>query len=85
MWILGRAANSLDTATTLTAVNNALSAIGATVNDFTSVDHSTDACTILPTIAPGQPVILSGQCSTTIPVVQNFQVGDVSLINKHIY
>ncbi|XP_061721997.1 uncharacterized protein LOC133528578 [Cydia pomonella] len=75
IWQLGRAVNSYDTAETLTAANTLLDAISLSVSDLTPIDHSTTACTQLPVIGAGQPVILDGLCATaSIPVVQNFDV-----------
>ncbi|XP_047994052.1 uncharacterized protein LOC125232437 [Leguminivora glycinivorella] len=75
VWQLGRAVNSYNTTATLAAANNALSAVGLSVSNLTTIDHSTAACTQLPVIGAGQPVILDGQCNTaSIPVVQSFEV-----------
>ncbi|CAK1550414.1 unnamed protein product [Leptosia nina] len=44
-----------------------------TTSDLTPVDHSDVACHILPEIAPGESIILPGQCDQNITAVQNFQ------------
>ncbi|XP_026333313.1 uncharacterized protein LOC113240270 [Hyposmocoma kahamanoa] len=42
-------------------------------NYFENIDHNDNACFYLPELAPGEPVILVGQCDLNINVVQNFQ------------
>ncbi|KPI92172.1 Apolipoprotein D [Papilio xuthus] len=56
-----------------TAINNAIANIEVLDNRYyETIDQSNDACFYLPTIAPGQPVILPGECDPNISVVQNF-------------
>lgn len=40
---------------------------------FETIDQSDDACFYLPDLAPGEPVIIVGQCDPNIKVVQDFQ------------
>lgn len=47
---------------------------------YEPIDQSLEACFFLPELAPGEPVILVGQCDPNITVVQNFDAGRV--INK---
>ncbi|KAG6455295.1 hypothetical protein O3G_MSEX009121 [Manduca sexta] len=39
---------------------------------FESIDHTDEACFFLPELAPGEPIILPGQCDRNIRAVQNF-------------
>ncbi|XP_045533460.1 uncharacterized protein LOC123720756 isoform X1 [Pieris brassicae] len=39
---------------------------------YENVDQTDNACFYLPDLAPGEPVILEGQCDLDIPVVENF-------------
>ncbi|CAG5005077.1 unnamed protein product [Parnassius apollo] len=41
---------------------------------YEDIDQSDRACFYLPDLAPGEPVILEGQCNLAIPVVQNFNL-----------
>lgn len=63
--------------------NNLQSALGVSLNDLEVVDHSEQACYVLPAIEPGEAVILPGQCDPNIAVVQNFDVVAVSIINYY--
>lgn len=70
----------------LTAINNIIQ--GITVLEeryYENVDQSDNACFTLPVIAPGQPIILEGQCDPNIPVVQNFNITNVSIIIENFY
>ncbi|XP_037876122.1 chlorophyllide A binding protein isoform X2 [Bombyx mori] len=55
------------------AINNAIAPIVVLNNDYYErIDQSDDACFHLPNLAPGEPVILPGQCDPNIAVVRNF-------------
>lgn len=43
--------------------------------------QSDAACFTLPVIEPGNPIILDGQCDPNIPVIQNFNITNVSINN----
>ena len=58
--------------------NTLVSLFGLTSSDLVPVDHSADACEILPDIPAGQPVVLPGQCNVNITVVENFNISAVS-------
>ncbi|KPJ13950.1 Apolipoprotein D [Papilio machaon] len=70
-WKLSRS-KQLSTAAN-TAINNAIANIQVLDNRYyESIDQSNNACFYLPDIAPGQPIILPGECDPNISVVQNF-------------
>lgn len=59
------------------AANAAINAVTENIvvlNDdyFEETEHSVDACFYLPDLEPEDPVIFTGQCDDTIPVVANF-------------
>ncbi|CAG9565651.1 unnamed protein product [Danaus chrysippus] len=71
IWQLGRSTVSGD----LIEANlnqTLLNLLGIRIDSLTVVDHSEAACTVLPDIQPGEPVILEGSCNENIRVVQNF-------------
>ncbi|GBP17935.1 Apolipoprotein D [Eumeta japonica] len=71
-WKLSRSRSGLS-ADAENAINQAMSSIEVLSNDyFETTDQSDDACFYLPDLAPGEPVILNGQCDLTIPVEMNF-------------
>ncbi|XP_013192152.2 uncharacterized protein LOC106136222 [Amyelois transitella] len=56
------------------AIDDAMAPINVLNNTyFEPVDQSLDACFYLPDLAPGEPVILVGQCDPDIPIILNFQ------------
>lgn len=64
----------------LVLISNALrDALGITMEELHTSDHSVDACYVLPVIAPGLPIILPGQCDPDITVQQQFSLTDVSI------
>nr|XP_049704849.1 uncharacterized protein LOC110376413 isoform X13 [Helicoverpa armigera] len=73
IWVLGRerAFSEMALALIYTTISNTF---GIQSSEFRTIDHSDDACYILPVIEPGEPIILPGQCDPTLPVLQNFNV-----------
>lgn len=59
------------------------SQFGITLDYLTSIDHSENACAVLPRIPEGQPIIFPGQCNPNINVVVNFNV--VAVSNNSIF
>ncbi|XP_047994051.1 uncharacterized protein LOC125232436 [Leguminivora glycinivorella] len=54
-------------------IDEAISNIDVLSNEYYErVDQTDSACFYLPDLAPGEPVLIVGQCQTDIPVVQNF-------------
>ncbi|CAG4957190.1 unnamed protein product [Colias eurytheme] len=74
-WKLSRT-NQLSPAAN-TAIDNAISNIDVLDQRYyDNIDQSADACFYLPELGPGEPVILNGQCDTTIQPIQNFNVSN---------
>ncbi|XP_075983119.1 uncharacterized protein LOC142981240 isoform X2 [Anticarsia gemmatalis] len=74
-WKLSRT-RQLSTAAN-TAINAALANNVVLENRyFENIDQSDRACFYLPEIAPGQPIVLPGQCDTTIRGVENFNLAE---------
>ncbi|CAG9789457.1 unnamed protein product [Diatraea saccharalis] len=73
LWIMSRS----ETISTIgwsfintTLINN----LDINIDDLREVSRSATACYVLPTIEPGKPIILPGQCNEDISVVQEFNV-----------
>ncbi|XP_047033930.1 uncharacterized protein LOC124640271 isoform X1 [Helicoverpa zea] len=73
IWVLGRERAFSEMALAL-IYTTILNTFGIQSSEFRTIDHSDDACYILPVIEPGEPIILPGQCDPTLPVLQNFNV-----------
>ncbi|KAL0819468.1 hypothetical protein ABMA28_007573 [Loxostege sticticalis] len=60
----------------INAINNRMSRVQVLEQRYYEpIDQSLEACFFLPELAPGEPVILVGQCDPNITVVQNFDAG----------
>lgn len=68
-------------------INNAMANIDVLSNVyFEPVDQSDNACFYFPDLAPGEAVILPGQCDDDLPVVRNFEADKVrNLVPVIIY
>ncbi|XP_038206910.1 uncharacterized protein LOC119828739 [Zerene cesonia] len=74
-WKLSRSTELSSAANT--AINTAISNIDVLDSRYyEKIDHSADACFYLPELAPGEPVILNGQCDTSILPVANFNASN---------
>ncbi|KPJ17093.1 Apolipoprotein D [Papilio machaon] len=74
LWQLGRATSyptEMMEALVNTTINNLL---GIDTSDLTRINHSENACYVLPEIPNNESVILPGQCNTNMSVVTNFNV-----------
>uniref|UniRef100_A0A2A4JUN1 Lipocalin/cytosolic fatty-acid binding domain-containing protein n=1 Tax=Heliothis virescens TaxID=7102 RepID=A0A2A4JUN1_HELVI len=73
IWVLGR--EKVFSEMALALIYTTISTtFNIQASEFRTIDHSDDACYILPVIEPGEPIILPGQCDQTLPVLQNFNV-----------
>ncbi|XP_063831228.1 uncharacterized protein LOC135080516 [Ostrinia nubilalis] len=71
-WKLSRTRSGLS-ANAVTSINSAMADVVVLGQQYyESIDQSLDACFFLPELAPGEPVILVGQCDPNITVVQDF-------------
>lgn len=69
------------TATANAAINNVIATNVVLDNVYYEpIDQSDRACFHLPNLAPGEPVILPGQCDPNINAIRNFDATRVSLI-----
>ncbi|XP_061721996.1 uncharacterized protein LOC133528577 [Cydia pomonella] len=73
IWQLGRSQTFTELFLALmnTSLNNLL---GITLAELRSTDFSEEACYELPVIEENQPILLPGQCDSTIPVVDSLDV-----------
>ncbi|KAJ8714188.1 hypothetical protein PYW08_007808 [Mythimna loreyi] len=73
IWILTR--HITPSGMTIAFINTALQEqFGIVLSSLKSIDHSSAACSVLPVIGPGEPIILPGKCDENLAVVQNFEV-----------
>nr|QNT08914.1 polycalin [Spodoptera littoralis] len=71
IWVLGR--GTTVNAMFIGVINSLLvNNFGINYSDLTHIDHSPAACYVLPTIEPGNPIILPGQCDESLLVLSNF-------------
>ncbi|XP_045485998.1 uncharacterized protein LOC110999208 isoform X1 [Pieris rapae] len=71
-WKLSRDQNGLSTEANRNIDNVMSNVVVLDSRYYENVDQTDDACFYLPDLAPGEPVILDGQCDLDIPVVENF-------------
>ncbi|CAH2044979.1 unnamed protein product, partial [Iphiclides podalirius] len=72
IWQMGRE-TSFPTELMQALMNTTLNTLlGISTSDLRSIDHSDDACYVLPPIPENEAVILPGQCDPNLPVVTNF-------------
>lgn len=67
--------------TNSTAITEAIANVDVLDNIYYEpIDQSDETCFYLPDLAPGEPVVIPGQCDQNISVVQNFDAASVSVL-----
>lgn len=80
-WKLSRTRSlSLESITAINTLTNNVNVI----NDdyFEPIQHTDEECFYLPDLAPGDPVVLVGQCDPNIAVVEDFDLSRVRIASK---
>lgn len=80
-WKLSRTKELSDAANQ--EINNVISDIPVLDQQYYTIrDQSPEGCFYYPEPEPGVTVVFPGQCDTTIPVVEDFNLASVSIVNN---